>query len=152
MKLSTTTFRPDAVNLEPLQDPNLERELMLDRIDHLTTEVRNLEALLHTERLSNASRQPQPPQAFKRWNVRQYPWRFRAAGLVVRAIVLFSFGLVMAMLLEETLGWTEGVQGSMALAKDVAKPLGLLLLGSGLMLVLGDTIAAPPRRQWSGTE
>jgi hypothetical protein len=147
MKLSTTP-RPNTVNLEPLPDPNLERELMLDRIDHLTTEVRHLETLLQTERWANASR----PPAFKRWNVRQYPWRFRAVGFVVRAIVLFSFGLVMTMLLEETLGWTDGVQGSIALAKDVAKPLGLVLLGSGLILVLGDTIAAPSRRKWSGTE
>jgi hypothetical protein len=137
---------PDPVLAEPINDPRLERELMRRRIDQLTQANR----ALHAQAVQTQIPQTQIPQTQIRrpryWAVRQYPWSFRAVGMVTWAIVLLLLGLVMAMLVEVTFGMTEAFNGTLALTQDLMKPILLVLLGSGLMLTLRDQLTAPVRQ------
>jgi hypothetical protein len=130
---------PDPVLVEPINDPRLERELMRRRIDQLTEANRALQV--------PQTQIPQTPIRRPRyWAVRQYPWSFRAAGMVTWAIALLLLGLVMAMLVEGTFGMTEAFNGTLALTQDLMKPILLVLLGSGLMLTLRDQLTTSARQ------
>ncbi len=129
---------PDPVSVEPITDPRLERELLRRRIDQLTETNRVLQA---------RPAQTAPPIRRPRyWAVRQYPWSFRAAGMVTWAIALLLLGLVMALLVESTFGLTEAFNGTVALTQDVMKPVLLVLLGSGLMITLRDQLTTSARQ------
>jgi hypothetical protein len=130
---------PDPVSVEPIIDPRLERELLRRRIDQLTETNRVLQA--------RPAQTTLPPIRRPRyWAVRQYPWSFRAAGMVTWAIALLLLGLVMALLVESTFGLTEAFNGTLALTQDVMKPVLLVLLGSGLMITLRDQLTTSARQ------
>jgi hypothetical protein len=130
---------PDPVQVEPITDPRLERELMRRRIDQLTEANRVLQ-VPQTQIPQTPSRRP------RYWTVRQYPWSFRAAGMVTWAIALLLLGLVMALLVESTFGLTEAFNGTLAITQDVMKPVLLVLLGSGLMVTLRDQLTGSARQ------
>jgi hypothetical protein len=129
---------PDPVQVEPITDPRLERELMRRRIDQLTETNRVLQA--QPPQTQIPSRRP------RYWTVRQYPWSFRAAGMVTWAIALLLLGLVMALLVESTFGLTDAFNGTLAITQDVMKPVLLVLLGSGLMVTLRDQLTGSARQ------
>jgi hypothetical protein len=130
---------PDPVQVEPITDPRLERELMRRRIDQLTEANRALQA--------PQTQIPQTPIRRPRyWAVRQYPWSFRLAGRLVQAMVLLLLGLVMTMLVEGTFGLTEALNSTLDITQDLMKPILLVLIGSGLMLTLRDQLATSARQ------
>ncbi|NJM44929.1 MAG: hypothetical protein HC860_01210 [Alkalinema sp. RU_4_3] len=131
---------PDPVLVEPMIDPRLERELMRRRIDQLTEANRALQTQVPL--LPTAS----PLRRNRYWAVRQYPWSFRAAGRLTWAIALLLLGLVMALLVEGTLGMTEAFEGTLALTQDVMKPVLLVLLGTGLIITLRDQLTTNKRQ------
>jgi hypothetical protein len=129
---------PDPVQVEPITDPRLERELMRRRIDQLTEANRVLQ--IQPPQTQLPSRRP------RYWTVRQYPWSFRLCGRLVQAMVLLLLGLVMTMLVEGTFGWTEALNSTLDITQDLMKPILLVLLGSGLMLTLRDQLATSARQ------
>jgi hypothetical protein len=134
---------PDPVLVEPIADPRLERELMRRRIDQLTQTNQALQAQFAQGLTPRTLPSPGPN---RRWAVRQYPWSFRTGALVVWSLGLLLLGLVMALLVEGTLGWTEAFNGTLALTQDLIKPLMLVLLGIGVMLTLRDQLSNEGRR------
>jgi hypothetical protein len=129
---------PDPILVEPINDPRLERELMRRRIDQLTEANRALQ--------TQPSQTQIPSRRPRYWAVRQYPWSFRAAGMVTWAMALLLLGLAMALLVEGTFNLTEAFKGTLTLTQAVMKPILLVLLGSGLMVTLRDQLMTSARR------